>query len=69
MPGHDESARLRQAAKHYVWPTFGKDISFFDEPASVIVSGQGSYVTDASGKRYVDGWSEACAATLGHNHP
>ena len=34
-----------------------------------IVRGQGSYVFDASGKRYLDGSGGPAAFSLGHGHP
>ncbi|MCB1621218.1 MAG: aspartate aminotransferase family protein [Thiothrix sp.] len=35
----------------------------------VAVTGQGCYITDASGKRYLDGSGGAAVSCLGHNHP
>ena len=41
--------KLRETAKEYIWPTFGKDPSFYDSPGSIVVSAEGSYVTDVEG--------------------
>jgi adenosylmethionine-8-amino-7-oxononanoate aminotransferase len=61
--------KLRASAKEYIWPTFGKDPSFFDGPGSIVVSAEGPYVTDVEGNRYIDSGACAAAATLGYNHP
>ena len=68
MPEPD-AATLRETAKAHLWPTFGKDPSFFDSAASIIVSGRGSMVTDIDGGQYLDATSSAFASTLGFNHP
>lgn len=60
---------LKKAAKAFLWPTFGKDPSFFESPGSIIKSGQGSMLTDIDGDRYLDASSSAFASTLGFNHP
>ena len=57
------------AAKGHLWGSFGKDPSFFDLPGSIIERAEGSSVYDVDGRRFVDAWSCACAATLGYNHP
>ena len=68
MAEHDAVA-LKEAAKAFLWPTFGKDPSFFDTTASIITSGRGSMITDVDGGQYLDACSCAFAATLGYNHP
>ena len=57
------------AAKQFLWPSFGRDPSYFDDPESIIVSAEGSWVTDVHGNRYIDSMACATAATLGFNHP
>ena len=68
MPEPD-AATLKETAKAHLWPTFGKDPSFFDSPASIITQGRGSMVTDVDGGQYLDATSSAFASTLGFNHP
>ena len=68
MPEPDADT-LRETAKAHLWPTFGKDPSFFDSPASIITQGRGSMVTDVDGGQYLDATSSAFASTLGFNHP
>lgn len=52
----------KQLEKSYVMPTFArKDVEF--------VSGEGMYLTDASGKRYLDFLSGIGVCSLGHCHP
>ena len=63
------SNSLRSLAKQFLWPTFGKDPSYFDTPGSIIVSADGCHVTDIDGNRYIDSTACAGAATLGFNHP
>ena len=53
MPEPDADT-LRETAKAHLWPTFGKDPSFFDSPASIITQGRGSMVTDVDGGQYLD---------------
>ncbi len=69
MSGSLDSRSIREAAKSYVWPIFGKDPTYFDDSASIAVSAEGAYVTDVDGNRFIDAYSCACAATLGYNHP
>jgi taurine-pyruvate aminotransferase len=69
MKASFDSRSVKDAAKSYVWPIFGKDPSFFDETASIAVSAEGPYVTDIDGNRFIDAWACATAATLGYNHP
>ena len=63
------ASSLRETAKSFLWPTFGKDPSFFDSAASIITSGRGSMITDVDGGQYLDASSSAFASTLGFNHP
>lgn len=52
----------KQLEERYVMPTFGrKNVEF--------VSGQGMYLTDAAGKRYLDFLSGIGVCSLGHCHP
>lgn len=55
-------AEEKQLEERYVMPTFArKDVEF--------VSGKGMYLTDASGKRYLDFLSGIGVCSLGHCHP
>ncbi|MBI4287055.1 MAG: aspartate aminotransferase family protein [Chloroflexi bacterium] len=64
-----DKALLQQLGKDNLWLGFGRDSSFFDRDASIMVSGNGCWVTDVDGNRYLD--SSAClgAAILGYSHP
>ncbi|MBF8304807.1 MAG: Aspartate aminotransferase family protein, partial [Dehalococcoidia bacterium] len=64
-----DKAQLQQMGKDSMWLGFGRDSSFFDRDASIVVSGDGCWVTDIDGHRFLD--SSAClgAAVLGYNNP
>ena len=44
-------------------------LGVFGDPALVLVSGEGVYVTDANGKRYMDLLAGIAVNALGHAHP
>ena len=56
-----ESA-LVEAGQSYLYPNYR-------QPPFVFVRGEGSYLFDASGKRYLDLYAGIAVSTLGHAHP
>jgi len=56
-----ESA-LVEAGHSYLYPNYR-------QPPFVFVRGEGSYLFDASGKRYLDLYAGIAVSTLGHGHP
>ena len=44
-------------------------LGVFGDPARVLVSGEGCYVTDADGTRYLDLLAGIAVNALGHAHP
>ena len=44
-------------------------LGVFGDPSLVLVSGEGVYVTDANGKRYLDLLAGIAVNALGHAHP
>jgi len=64
-----DKKQLQQMGKDSMWLGFGRDSSFFDRDASIAVSGDGCWITDIDGHRFLD--SSAClgAAVLGYNNP
>ena len=59
-------SKLKELDKKYIWHPFdqmkGADII-------PIVKGEGSYVFDEDGKKYIDGFSSWWVNTHGHAHP
>ncbi len=47
---------------------FSNLATYFEEPVE-LVSGEGSFVTDASGKKYLDFIGGIVTISIGHNHP
>ena len=64
-----EVFKLVSTAKEYLWPTFGRDASFFGQPVSLVRAGEGCYVIDSFGNRLLETNSCGAAATLGFNLP
>ena len=57
---------LQQAAKDHLWMHFTRHSSYRDEDVPVIVRGEGAYIWDARGKRYLDGLAGLFVSQLGH---
>ncbi|MEU4454499.1 aspartate aminotransferase family protein [Nocardioides sp. NPDC023903] len=57
---------LQQAARDHLWMHFTRHGVFQDSEVPVIVRGEGAYVYDAHGKRYLDGLSGLFLSQLGH---
>ncbi|WP_072790251.1 aspartate aminotransferase family protein [Ferrithrix thermotolerans] len=57
---------LREAAKRHLWMHFTRMSTFEEEDLPIMVRGEGAYVWDASGKRYLDGLSGLFVSQLGH---
>ena len=60
--GHDSGAHWTERYSHALMDTFGA-------PQRVLVRGEGSYVWDADGKRYLDLLAGIAVNALGHAHP
>ena len=65
QPPHDLSER---AARH-LWMHFTRLAGFTDHEVPVIVRGEGCYVYDQHGKRYLDGLSGLFTVQVGHGRP
>ena len=65
----DEIYKLVSTAKEYLWPTFGRDASFFGHPTSIIRSGQGRHIVDSFGNRLLETFSCSGGVPLGFNLP
>jgi adenosylmethionine-8-amino-7-oxononanoate aminotransferase len=61
-----DAAWLQDAAKRHLWLHFTRMAAYADGDIPVIVRGDGPYVFDASGKRYLDGLAGLFVSQVGH---
>lgn len=66
MPSREE---LVATARRHVWPPYTAPERFDAHDPLVIVGGEGAWLVDADGRRYLDGISSWWTCTLGHRHP
>jgi hypothetical protein len=64
--GKDQIAELQEKAKRHLWLHFTRMSSFADQDVPVIVRGEGQYVFDQNGKRYLDGLAGLFVSQIGH---
>jgi adenosylmethionine-8-amino-7-oxononanoate aminotransferase len=57
---------LQQAARDHLWMHFTRHSSFDDHDVPVIVKGEGAYIWDAEGRRYLDGLAGLFVSQVGH---
>ncbi|HEY7483720.1 MAG TPA: aspartate aminotransferase family protein [Streptosporangiaceae bacterium] len=57
---------LQEAAKRHLWLHFTRMSSYTDADVPVIARGDGPYVYDTSGKRYLDGLAGLFVSQVGH---
>jgi len=57
---------LQQAAKDHLWMHFTRHDSYREADVPVMVRGEGAYLFDAKGKRYLDGLAGLFVSQLGH---
>jgi adenosylmethionine-8-amino-7-oxononanoate aminotransferase len=57
---------LQDAAKRHLWMHFTRMSSYADHDVPVITRGEGAYVYDQHGKRYLDGLSGLFVTMVGH---
>jgi adenosylmethionine-8-amino-7-oxononanoate aminotransferase len=60
------TADLSGAARDHLWMHFTRMSSYADQPVPVIVRGDGPYIWDAAGRRYLDGLSGLFVVQAGH---
>jgi adenosylmethionine-8-amino-7-oxononanoate aminotransferase len=64
---HDPSHEAQQRAAHdHLWMHFTRLSSYADADVPVIVRGEGPYVWDSTGKRYLDGLASLFVVQVGH---
>src|ERR1017187_7893525 len=67
--GPYSAAKLSEQARRHLWMHFTRIGNDVHAPVPIIVSGQGCYVYDADGKRYLDGLSALYCVNAGHGRP
>jgi adenosylmethionine-8-amino-7-oxononanoate aminotransferase len=68
-PAGDDPGRLQRLAKRNLWMHFTRMGSYEHAEVPVIVRGEGCYVYDEHGKRYLDGLSALYCVNVGHGRP
>ena len=63
------TAQLSERARRHLWMHFTRIGDDPHAPLPIIVSGEGCYVYDADGKRYLDGLSALYCVNAGHGRP
>ncbi|HET9894186.1 MAG TPA: aspartate aminotransferase family protein [Streptosporangiaceae bacterium] len=68
MTGRPEfdNAALQEAAKRNMWLHFTRHSSYAHAEVPIIVRGEGQYVYDQNGKRYLDGLAGLFVSQIGH---
>src|SRR6476619_7274658 len=61
-----DPAQLQQAAKDHLWMHFTRHGSYKDNDVPVIVRGEGPYIWDSNGKKYLDALAGLFVSQLGH---
>jgi len=61
-----EAERLSAAARDHLWMHFTRLSSYQDAPVPIIERGEGAYIYDIQGRRYLDGLSGLFTVQAGH---
>jgi adenosylmethionine-8-amino-7-oxononanoate aminotransferase len=61
-----EASALQDLARQHLWMHFTRMSAYADHEVPVIVRGEGCYVYDEHGKRYLDGLSALFCVNIGH---
>ena len=62
----EQGASLSDRARRHLWMHFTRLSTFDSRPVPVIARGEGAYVWDAEGRRYLDGLSGLFVVQIGH---
>ncbi|HEY0498336.1 MAG TPA: aspartate aminotransferase family protein [Kutzneria sp.] len=65
-PGPTGAAALSASARDHLWLHFARHSAFEDTDIPVIERGEGAYIYDTNGKRYLDGLAGLFAVQVGH---
>ena len=63
---HPDYDHLQKAAKDHLWMHFTRHSTYDTSDVPIIVRGEGAYIYDAKGKRYLDGLGGLFVSQLGH---
>jgi adenosylmethionine-8-amino-7-oxononanoate aminotransferase len=63
-----DAARLQQLARDHLWLHFTRMGGYRDADVPIIVRGDGCYLEDSNGKRYLDALAGLFAVQLGYSH-
>src|SRR6186997_2213024 len=66
QPSHGGRSSLQELAKRHLWMHFTRMSAYEDADVPVLVRGEGCYVYDEHGKRYLDGLSALFCVNAGH---
>ncbi len=66
FPAGGSPDRLSESARDHLWMHFTRLSAYADSPVPVIVRGEGPYIWDAAGRRYLDGLSGLFVVQAGH---
>jgi adenosylmethionine---8-amino-7-oxononanoate aminotransferase len=69
MPADERTEALRAADRANLWHPFTPMSVWLADDAPIIERGQGSYLIDTEGNRYIDGVSSLWVNVHGHSHP
>src|SRR4051795_8678349 len=61
-----DAAALQQSARDHLWMHFTRMSTYEQAEVPIIVRGEGAYLYDATGKRYLDGLAGLFVSQLGH---
>jgi adenosylmethionine-8-amino-7-oxononanoate aminotransferase len=61
-----DAAKLDSAARDHLWMHFTRLSAYAESPVPVIVRGDGPYIYDSNGRRYLDGLSGLFVVQTGH---
>jgi len=61
-----DNATLQQSAKDHLWMHFTRMSSYDKADVPIIVKGEGAYIWDSNGKRYLDALAGLFVSQLGH---
>ncbi len=64
-----ETTRLQKIDRDRIWHPFTQMEIWADEKSPVIVEGEGNFLIDSEGRRYMDGVSSLWTNVHGHRHP
>jgi adenosylmethionine-8-amino-7-oxononanoate aminotransferase len=63
---HDDHSKWQLAARRHLWMHFTRMSSYAENDVPVIVRGEGAYVYDTRGRRYLDGLAGLFVTMVGH---